>query len=73
MVLRAKFVWSSVLALKDEVINILYFVVRRVGRRMECKGMGHKELDYWYDEECQRKKRQTQLASERRDDDDDER
>jgi hypothetical protein len=48
MILRSKFLWVLFLATKDEVINALCIVVRRVGRRMEYKGMGHKEL---YDEE----------------------
>jgi hypothetical protein len=46
MVLRSKFLWISALATKDEVINVLCLVVRRVGRGMKYRGTGHKELDY---------------------------
>jgi hypothetical protein len=46
MLLRSKFLWNSALATKDEVINVLYFVVTRLGRGMKYRGTGHKELDY---------------------------
>lgn len=64
MILRSKFQWGLFLATKDEIINALCILVRRVCRREEYKGTGHKKLDYWYDEEREGKQRQTQLVSE---------
>jgi hypothetical protein len=37
-------------------------MIRRVGRKMEHRGKVYKELDHWYDEECQWKKKETKVA-----------
>jgi hypothetical protein len=46
----------------EEAINILYCMIRRAGRKMEHRGKVYKELDHWYDEECQWKKKETKVA-----------
>jgi hypothetical protein len=40
----------------EEAVNILYHMVSRAGRKMECRGEVYKEFGNWYNVECQQKK-----------------
>jgi hypothetical protein len=46
----------------EEAVNVLYCMIRRAGRKMEHRGKVYKELDCWYDEECQQEKKETKVA-----------
>jgi hypothetical protein len=46
----------------EETVNILYGVIKRAGREMVTKTRQFIERDYWYDEQCKRKKREVKLA-----------
>jgi hypothetical protein len=39
-------------------------MIRRTGRKMEHRGKVYKELDHWYDEECQWKKKETKVKKQ---------
>jgi hypothetical protein len=46
----------------EEAVNMLYGVIKRVGREMVTKIRQYIEGDYWYDKQCKRKKREVKLA-----------
>jgi hypothetical protein len=46
----------------EEAVNTLYCIIRLAGGEMEHRGKVYKELDHWYDEKCQRKKKETKVV-----------
>jgi hypothetical protein len=46
----------------EEAVNILYCMIKRAEMKMEHRGKVYKELDHWYDEECQWKNKETKVT-----------